>query len=150
MTRTWPALTRSLLLRTQILRAEALFFQARCALAQALVNPHDRRARALAAAGLKQLRREGVPSIDAMADLLAAALCEQGGDRTAALHAYRQASEQCAATDMALLAAVARHRQGTILGGDAGAGLVRTAESFMASLGIRRAQGFLQLFAPAR
>jgi len=150
MTRTWPALTRSLLLRTQILRGEAMFFQARCALARALAHPRDGHALKLALAGLQLLRRERLPCVDAMADLLEAALCAQRGDQTAALHAYRRAGDDCAATDMALLAAVARHRQGTLLGGDGGAALVREAESFMAGVGIRRPEGFLQLFAPAR
>jgi hypothetical protein len=150
MTRTWPALTSSLLLRTQILRGEAVFFQARCALAQALAHPGDGRTRKLVAAGLRQLRRERLPSVDAMADLLEGALCQQRGDLIAALHAYRRAGEQCAATDMALLAAIARHRQGTLLGGDTGAGLLRAAQAFMASVGIRQPEGFLQLFAPTR
>jgi hypothetical protein len=70
------------------------------------------------------------------------------GDKARALPLCEEAARGFDATEMALYAAAARHRQGELTGGDAGRELIAAAESWMTAQKITNPKRMCALYAP--
>jgi hypothetical protein len=134
----WPKLQRSLQPRIQILRAEALFLRARCALARAasLARTGHRGTElttllSIAERIAGQLEREQMPWIDPFAPLIRGTIASYREDKASAAALLRLAVDGFERADMALYAAATRRRLGELQGGDVGARHVEEANRFM-------------------
>jgi tetratricopeptide (TPR) repeat protein len=132
----------SLLMRPQPVRIDITWLRARVALASPTPD------RASVARAAKQLSREGLISASVWALLLRAALAAGAGQPDHAVVLLREAIELAHKGDMALCVALARHRLGTLLGGDEGRALIAQAEHWMFSQGIVQPERVMRLFAP--
>jgi hypothetical protein len=148
VSREWPGLASSVLLRIQLIRINARDLRARCALAAAAVRANSAPFVAVAERDVRRLEREGLPWSDALALLRRAGLCALRGKRADALALLRQAAAAFEAAKMALQAQVARRRLGQILQGAEGRSLVEGADEWMRGQGIRNAARFIEVFAP--
>jgi eukaryotic-like serine/threonine-protein kinase len=138
VSRSWPALTRSLLLRVQFIRCLMLHLRGRSAVAAALgAEPRQRRTLlAQARADARSLESERVGYADGFAELVRAGIASFD-DPHAAVAALRRASMAFGAAAMSLYVAAARRCEGLLLGGDAGAALIRSANAAFAAEQVR-------------
>jgi len=143
------AFKRSMLNFTQYVRAITNFAWARSAIAASYETTHLARRRLREARRWqRRLEREGMPWISSLASLVAASLANAEGDvKAAALH-LRAGAEQAHAVDMALQACAARHRLGTLLGGEEGELLVRQAEDAMRVKGVQSPKRYVAVLLP--
>ncbi|MBL8969366.1 MAG: AAA family ATPase, partial [Myxococcales bacterium] len=155
----WPALTGSLLMRIQLVRAEAHQLRARAALA---ILAADRGAGPGAAARaapsrtlvkaieheIAALAHEKMPWIDPLAELLRAGLLRAQGQTPAAILRLRAAITGFHAQRMALYAATAERQLGILLADDEGQRLRAGAESWMATQTVRDPAALARVFAP--
>jgi hypothetical protein len=148
VTREWPALVRSLFLRVQLTRVETAYFRARCALLIALgaADPEVWRRRAERFA--RDIERERMPWSDPLALLLRAAVADGRGDARAAARLLTAAADGFTRAQMALYAAAARRRLGSVLADGRGRDLVTEADAWMQGEGIRRPDLMLRVLAP--
>ena len=145
----WPALASSMLLRIQVLRLESLHFRARGALAAALALPSERLALIHFARGLAaKISRERMTWSDGLATMVRAAASQIEGRSEESARLLDEAACGFDATDMALMAAVARRRRGQILGGDEGGALIAAADAFMTAQRIARPERMTAMLAP--
>jgi hypothetical protein len=146
----WPALARSLLLRIQLVRNEALHLRARCALALAVQTGGSEQQDYLAIAerDARRIARDRMRWSDPLADLLSAAIQSCRGDRDAAVGQLRRAVERFVVADMACYAAVARRRLGQLLGGVEGAQLIADADGWMRGQQVVRPERITTMLAP--
>ncbi len=145
----WPALAGSMLLRIQVLRLESFHARARCALAAALAVPGERAALAAFARKLaSEMRREKMAWSDALAAAVRAAAAHLEGRPDESVAALDDAIRGFDATDMALMAAMARRRKGEILGGDEGGALVAAGNAFMTAQRIARPERMTAMLMP--
>jgi eukaryotic-like serine/threonine-protein kinase len=137
----WQALRKSMALRVQAIRAEALFLRGRAALAAAgaIATGGTRRERLLVEAERcrRKLDRETVPSCHAQADVLAAALARLRGDVQRSLQFLGQAESRLKASEMDFYVAAVRYRRGELTGGSIGKRLVSDAERWMRTQSVR-------------
>ena len=106
----WKALARSLFMRVQVVRIEALCMRARAALAAAAATKNPSLVReATAAAG--KLEREGAAWATALARLLRAGAAALAGDEAAMQAHLDAAAVEFAHENMELYAAVARRKR---------------------------------------
>jgi serine/threonine protein kinase len=144
----WRGLERSLLLRIQILRVEALQLRARCALAVA-ATASDREPWLQVAARLAGgIEREKMAWSDPLALLLRAAVASARGDAAAAAAVLSEAVERFAGAEMSLYAGAARRRLGLVRGGEPGRQLVAEADAWMREQGIRKPELMTRMLAP--
>lgn len=152
VSRSWPALRRSVLLRIQNVRIESYYLRARCALGAALeAGTPPARLRALRRAAwqdVRRLAREHSPWAAGLADLVGAAAATADGQHDAALRRWHSAETAFAALDMPLHAAVARRGRGALTGGDDGRALVQQADAWMREQTIRSPGKFAAMLAP--
>ena len=146
----WPALIGSLLFRVQLIHCEIRSLRARLALAAACEKGGEqgRRMLLVAEGDARRLRRLGAPWIDSQAQLILAGVAATRGDDEQAVRLLQEASAGFDSADMALYAAAARNRLGTLLGGDEGRALRKAADGWMASEKIRAPARFTAIFAP--
>jgi eukaryotic-like serine/threonine-protein kinase len=146
----WPALTRSLMLRIQVLRLEAFSFRARSALLVAAGGTGtDRvRMRGEAERWTRRIERERAPWAMPFVPLARAAIADQHGRRDLAVQLVETAAAGFEAADMGLHAAAARRRLGQLVGGERGAGLVGAADLWMLDQKIANPSRMTRLFAP--
>jgi hypothetical protein len=143
MSESWPALKKSMLLRIQAVRAEALFLRGRAAIAAAggarAESDPDERARLLAEAerARDRLDRQQLPGAHAQANVLAAGAAQLCGDVERAVQLLAQAESRFQTAEMELCAAAVRRRRGELAGGTTGARLVADAERWMRAESIR-------------
>jgi tRNA A-37 threonylcarbamoyl transferase component Bud32 len=137
LARHWPRLARSLFMRFQIVRILVRELRARCALAAAVQSPEPEPLLREADRDAGRLERERRPWAMAHARLLRAGAAAARGDRVGAARLLAEAARAFEAADMALYAAVARHRLGELVGGAGGQELVAAAEEWMAGQQIR-------------
>src|SRR5262249_16196017 len=130
MEKRWPALAKSLCLRIQLTRLEALHTRGRMALATGDAEAAERDARAIA--------RENMPWANPLALLLRAGAAARRKNADAAVALARQAAAGFDGADMALYAAAARWRAG-----DSGA-----AEAWMRERKVVRPDRMVALLAP--
>src|SRR5258706_10231591 len=118
-------MTRSLLMRIQLLRFENHELQARTALAAALVSEPSERERYLRIAEkfTAKVASEGLGFTNAVATLRRAGIRAARGDHDGAVRAMRAAMEACDAAELGLHAHAARVRLGELIGGDEGKAL---------------------------
>jgi hypothetical protein len=141
------ALEKSMLLRTQGLRIDALHLRARLALASATGRERDQRLR-IAATTADRIAKEDMTWSTPLATLTRAALARQRGDLEMSAALTREAMSGLEAADMALYAAAARRRLGELLGGDEGRELIEQAEEWMGRQQIRNPMAVTRLMAP--
>jgi hypothetical protein len=144
----WGGLRRSLLLRVQAARIEALHLRARSALATAAAEPADAEVLGQAVRDLARIRRERTLWGDALALLLEAGLTATRGDRAGSLALLEHAEKACQSTDLGLYAAAARWRRGKQLGGPDGTALAGEAEAWMRGQTIVNPERMCLLLAP--
>jgi hypothetical protein len=151
VTREWPGLASSVLLRIQGIRINTVDLRARCALAAAAATPGGAGRAALVAAAeraTRRLERERLPWSDALALLLRADLAAARGDGAAVVPLLERAAAALEATNMALHAHVARRRLGEMAGGDAGRALAAASDAWMRGQGIRDPTRITAILAP--
>ena len=152
MTRQWPNLQRSLLMRVQLIRLGMRHLRARCALAKAVaVGIGTGDAQVLLDAALREARRverESMPWGNALAHLIHAAVAANRGDRAGAAARLEAAAAHLESSDMRNLAAVARRRRGELIGGDEGRALVDQGNSRMAAQKIQNPDRYTAMLAP--
>jgi hypothetical protein len=110
LTSDWKALARSLFLRVQVVRVEAVCMRARAALAAAAVTKDPKLLREATSAASK-LEKEGANWATALARLLRAGVAALVGDANAMNTHLDAAAELFAREDMLLYEAVARRRK---------------------------------------
>src|SRR5205085_11329020 len=112
--RCWGDMKRNYLLRVQLIRGEANFFRARCALATLRsLGEGERQGRlAEAARCATRLERERTVWTVPLAHLIRASVAHARGERAEAAAQLAKAIDAAEAADMGLHAAVARYRLG--------------------------------------
>jgi eukaryotic-like serine/threonine-protein kinase len=146
------ALRHSRLMRVHHLRVEWLHLRARSEIAMAAWGDPSSRESSLSQAEshVRRLERERVHWADALATLARAGIASIQGDRVEAARRLGFAASHFFFADMALYAAAARCRLGSILGGEKGGTLVNSAQAWMRNQGIRNPSGFAEMLAPGR
>ena len=140
-------LEKSMLLRIQGLRIEAMYLRARLALASATGSQREKRLR-IAEQMAKGIANERMPWSDPLSIMIQAGLARRRGDDSTAATLVSQAIEAFAASDMKLYAAVGRRRLGEILGGDRGRELLNQADDWMSKQQIKNPAAVTNLMAP--
>jgi hypothetical protein len=146
----WPALERSQVLRVHALAVICRRARAACAIAAARVADDPAPLLAVAEREVRRLRRENYSPISAIAwpEMLEAAIALARGRRTAALDHIGRAVERFAEYRSAFYLAIARRKQGELLGGDEGRSLVAAADAWMAGEGIVNPARLTSTFVP--
>jgi len=147
----WPALRRSLILRIQVVRCQALFTRAVCTVAAAGNQSKPGRRRLLLYAADRdagKIAREGLPFCAPMVDLVRAGVACGKGDALAGDTLLARAAEGFDAADMRLWAASTRRARGLLLGGTQGQEIVRAADAVMRKEGIRDPARIAAMLAP--
>jgi hypothetical protein len=145
------ALQKSLLLRLQTVRAMTRFLRGRCAISSLEAEPAKRAARLAEARRMaRRLGRENMAWTTPLAAMVGAAVANTVGKHARAGALLRVAMESAESADMPLYAAAARHRLGSLLGGDGGRELVVGAETAMNARGVRAPTRFAAWLIPGR
>jgi serine/threonine protein kinase len=148
----WSALRRTHLLQVQFIRAAMVFVRGSAALCAAHdLEKGSSQQRALLHAAerdARSLQREGMAWITAWSTLLHAGVAAHRGDLAQAVVLYGRAAFECDSADMALHAAVARWRQGELVGGDGGAALLTRARSYFHHESAKTPERLVAVFAP--
>src|SRR5262249_29581130 len=147
VTAQWRALERSLLLRAQVLRIEALQLRARCALAAAAETgvvatllDAERDAR--------RILREKMAWGEPLASLILAGVAAARSRRDEAITLLASAEAGCEIADMPLYEQAARYRRGQLLGGAAGDALVASAQATLCEQNIKNPAAVVAMLAP--
>jgi hypothetical protein len=146
----WPALERSLLLRVQICRVEAMHLRARLALAVAGEAGAGRRAELLAEAArwARAIEKEQLDWASPLAWLVRAGVAWTTGRAEEARRWLASAAEAFAAAEMALFAAATRWRLFEMSDGDARDSLERGVETWARREEIVNAPRLFAMLAP--
>jgi len=140
-------LEKSLLLRTQGLRIDAMHLRGRLAVASAAERDREHRLR-IAAACADRIAKENMAWSNPLATLMHAALAKQRGEISTSVALAEKALKGFEAAGMALYAAAARRRLGELVGGDRGQELIARADEWMHRQQIKNPQAFKRLLAP--
>ena len=147
--RSWSTLKRSLLLKAQQQRLELFDARARAAIAMSTERGADAPALlAVAERHARWIERDRMPWAAALAKLLRAGIAERTGKREHAVALLHEASDNLAASGLALHAAIARRILGIQLGGDEGRALVAGAESWLLAARVKDAAKVSAALAP--
>jgi serine/threonine protein kinase/tetratricopeptide (TPR) repeat protein len=147
----WPTLERSLVLRIRSVRVRCLRMRAACAIAAARSGHDRRRLLAIAENDAKALERErhySVISNDAKAKLLRAGIASTQGDMPTALEHLSFAIDRFRECRSAFWHAVSLRRKGQMLEGSKGRALMREADDWMATEGIKNPARMTAAFIP--
>jgi len=142
----WPALTRSFVLRIQLISLLSKHLHARCALAAAQ-EPHDPLFQ-IAESDARQIESQKMPWATPLASMIHAEIASIHGETRRALELFASAEKGCQAADMQLHAAAARRRRGQLLGGEEGRALVEAADAWMGKQGIVSPERMAAMLAP--
>ena len=140
-------LEKSMLLRIQGLRIDAMQTRARLALASAVGSPrhgHLRLAEKLAG----KIEREEMTYANPLATLIRAGVARQRGDNEGAISLAETAAKGFDAVHMRLYAVAARRRLGDMIGGDRGRQLIIETEKWMSKQQIKNPARMINLIAP--
>jgi predicted Ser/Thr protein kinase/tetratricopeptide (TPR) repeat protein len=144
-----PLVQRALLFRISAVRAFATLSSAATHLALAARGGrHAHRWLRKAEVDRRRLRRN--PFKPVLADFVGAQTALLRGDRVGARRRFERAAVGLAATDMGLIARIARWRLGELIGGDEGRRQVAAIHDEMVADGSVRPVGGVDLFAPVR
>jgi serine/threonine protein kinase len=149
-TEMWPALKRSLYLRIQNLRFEALYMRGVAAIGVAAVASARERALNDAEECARRIGREGVGWAAPLAGLLSAGIADVRGEREVALAHWRGVERAARAHKMELFARSAAYRIGLAAEGDSGEASVHEIRSALGSQQIRDPDRLCALLAPGR
>jgi serine/threonine protein kinase/tetratricopeptide (TPR) repeat protein len=127
----WSQMKSSVLLRIQILRVEANYLLARCALAAGEQGMETERLLNVAERIAGQIAGEKVRWADPFVPLLRAGIASVRGDSSRAVDFLKVAAVGFDAVDMSLYANAARRHLGQLVGGDEGQTLVAAADEWM-------------------
>src|SRR5262249_39082461 len=144
----WKNLESSLIFRVQHTLVRAHWLRGRCALAAMAAGSSSKELLDLARRASKQLRRQRLHWATPLAALLDAGIAVQSGDRASASRHLEEAVSLFDAADMALYAAVARHRLGSVKGDESGAAMTKEAAHWMTSRGVRDPERICATLAP--
>ncbi len=148
ITEHWNALRRSLLLRIPSVATEATHLRLRGALAAIDGAASRKRLIRSAERDVRVLERLHTPWARSFAALGRAGIAVARGDRQRAAAAFARAAEVCASGDMRLFEAVARLRQGEMLGGDEGDAIIQEATEWMSQQSIASPRNMADTLAP--
>jgi len=151
--RRWPALERSLLLRSvQLFRIESRHLRARCAIAAACaLQPGSSARKSLLSAALRDARgitRDRTAWGEPLALLITAAVASIRANRDEAATLLSSAESGFARNDMALYRSATRSARGLLIGGEEGRELVESAYEWMTGQKIRNAERMTSMLAP--
>ena len=152
VTRRWPALRGSLLLRVQAFNIQMRSLRARVALRAALEGTSGSQRPDLLRLARREVRaieRQGTIWGRALAELIRGQTELLAGRREEAVATFQQAETAAVSAGMFLHTAVARRAQGLLMGGDAGAQLLAGADRDLRSEGITNTERFAAVMAPA-
>lgn len=127
----WQALEDSMLLRNQVLRIEATYLQARCALASASHSDNRERRLKVAEKMARRIEKERMLWSTSFGPLVRAGVAANRGDNSTAIALLSEAVEGFDLADMDLYAAAARRRFGVLLDGERGHEMVAEADDWM-------------------
>lgn len=146
----WRDLVRSLFLRVQFLRIEALWLRGRANLAAASKAAGKERKRLLAIADkdARRIGRERMAWSTPIAEMIAAGVLVQRDCRSAAVPLVRAALAGFEAADMSACAAVAAYRLGDLIGGSEGEAHAARFTEFMIEQDVRDPLSFAAMLAP--
>jgi hypothetical protein len=145
------ALKRSFLLHSRFIEGFTTHARARGAVASIDADPASRPARVTEARRLaRRLERAPAAWCKALASHARAAAANAAGDRAEAMEALREALGRSEGAEMWLHAWAARHRLGSLLGGDEGAVFVAQAEQAMTAEGVRAPARMAGMLLPGR
>jgi len=140
-------LEKSMLLRIQGLRIDAMQLRARLALASAFGKEREQRLRTAARLADK-IARENMGYSNPIASLIRAGVAKQRGDEKKAVALLEQTLKDFEAADMRLYAVIARQRLGELVGGDRGRQMVSQTEEWMAKQQVKNPAKIMNLLAP--
>ncbi len=146
------ALVRSHMFRVQLIEILTHFVRGRSAVASAGGLGEADRGKRLADARREQtiLENEGMPWAAPLAAMLAASIAAESGDDAGAQAALSRAIHTAETVEMALHAAAARRKLGTLLGGEPGDAMAAQADEAMKTLGVRVPERYAQMLLPGR
>jgi len=144
----WRDLARSMVLRVQLIRLEALHLRARCALAAAVDQSSPGPFLRNAMRDARRIAREAMPWANPLSDLVLAALHARRSETATAVQLARRAAAGFETEGMAAYLAAARRRCGQLVGGTEGAELVTAADRWMKSQGVVSPDRFTAMLAP--
>ncbi|XXT21323.1 protein kinase [Sorangium sp. So ce429] len=146
------ALRLSMLLQSQLYRAQFIDLRARVELAAAKEAPEGSSARRrgveAAARDGQRLMDEDMPWTRALGHAVLGAVAAARGQAHLARAPWERAAAGFDAASMALHAAAVRHRLGQLLGGDEGRGLVERAEASLRAEGVARPERMVRALYP--
>ena len=149
-TEMWPGLVRSLYLRIQNVRFEALYLRGLSAIGAAATAPNREPFLRDAERCASRIARERVGWSTALATMLTAGIADARGQRAAALIAWQRAADLAALHNMQLFAKAAAFRRGVALGGDGGLRVIEDVQATLAGQHIREPDRVCALLAPGR
>lgn len=155
ITGSWPALSRSLILRIQTFRIESRYLLARSALAAA-VDCHSSSSQKssfshflnAAEKEAKRMEREGTPYASSLCFFTRAGIASIRGNEPDAVTLFSRAETVFVANDMALHVAAARWRRGEVIGGDEGRALIDSADSWLRGQNITNPSRIIDMLSP--
>lgn len=124
----WKALEESMLMRSQILRIDAMHLRARTALATA--TEHRNRLK-IAEAMARRIAKENMLWSDPFVSTIRGAIAHQRKEKASAIAYLSDALEKFELADMHLYAAATRRRLGIAMGGERGAEMMADADEWM-------------------
>jgi hypothetical protein len=127
----WSQMKSSILLRIQILRVEAKYVLARCALAAGEQGMETERLLNVAERIAGQIAVEKVRWANPFVSLIRAGVANVRGNSEGAADFLKAAAEGFDAVDMSLYATAARRHLGQLTGGDEGQALITEADRWM-------------------
>jgi hypothetical protein len=148
ITEIWPGLERSLYLRIQNLRFEALYVRGASAIGAATDAPNREALLRDGERCARRIARERVGWADALAMFLSAGIANVRGERERARGEWRRAAEKARAHGMELFADAAEFRAALAEGGDAGMFELEALRKRLAARGIREPDRICALLSP--
>jgi eukaryotic-like serine/threonine-protein kinase len=151
VTREWPRLKRSLLMRIQYILIESLYHRSAAALAVASGETSSGRRKTLlkiAEAGARRIRRENMEWSNPLAQLLHAGAAAARGNRADAAELLRDAEAGFEKAEMALYSAAVRRRRGELMGGPEGLRLIQAVDDWMVRQRVRNPPRMTAMIAP--
>ena len=140
-------LEKSMLLRIQGLRIDAMQLRGRLAVASALGRQKEARLR-IAETVADRIAREDMPYSNPYARLIRAGIARTRGDDVSAVALLERALQEFEAADMRLYAIATRYRLGEMVGGERGDELLKSANEWMSRQQIKNPPRVVNLMAP--
>jgi hypothetical protein len=146
----WPALTRSFVLRIQLISLLSNHLHARCALAAATTGQPPDPLLKIAESDARRIESQEMAWATQLASMIRAGIASIRGDASLAMELLLSAEKGCETADMQLHAAAARRRRGQLLGGEEGRALVEAADLWMIKQGIVAPERMAAMLSPGR